>query len=461
MAEPATILLVDDEATERRLLYHLLKADYRVLEAEDGAGALDVVEREAVDLVILDLHLPPDPDTADGGVRTLKEVRARRPWVPVVIATGDRDRNVALEMVRQGATDFLLKPLDPDVLRIVVVRALERARLESELRDLRRTVRRRHSFGSLIGQSPVAQKMFARLQKLAGVPTTVLLLGESGVGKSSIARVLHEEGSRADGPFVVVDGAAIPESLMESEMFGHVRGAFTGADVRREGRIRKADGGTLFLDEIGNLNAAAQAKLLLFLDNRTYSPVGSSEEICADVRLIAATNRSLEDLVLEGSFRQDLLFRLQVATVDLPPLRDRRGDIASLAEHFLDTLSEEMGRRPPRLSVAALKRLLEFSWPGNIRQLQHVLESSLVLLDGEDLDPGDLMIPPEENDAAREGIVADSSEGLPLKERITAFERAILVDALAASAGNKSSAGRALGLDDNQIRYLCRKHGLG
>ncbi len=460
-----TILLVDDEPSARRLLYHALKSEYHVLEAGDRETALAQMANGAVDLAVLDLHLPPRTETAEEGVRLERAISERYPLVPVVITTGDQDHGLALELVRRGVADFLLKPIDAGVLKIVIARALDRARLENEIQALREQVRERFSFGNLIGRHESMKRLFARLEKLARVKTTVLLRGESGTGKSAVAMALHNESPRADEPFVVVDGAAIPESLMESELFGHVKGAFTGADARKTGRIQTADGGTLFLDEIGNLSPAAQAKLLLFLDNHACTPVGSAESIPVDVRLVTATNLDLEKMVEEETFREDLLYRLQVATVELPPLRDRREDIRPLAERLLATLCKDLERPAVRLTDDALELLEGYPWPGNVRQLGHVLESSLVLADGDRLDAGDLTLPapPAERpspDPGSSGDPDDPSSGASFKEQVTAFERSIVERAIEKSGGNKAAAGRLLGLDDNQIRYLCRKHGI-
>ncbi len=455
-----TVLLVDDQAAARRLLYHALKGNYHVLEAADGASALRALRAARVDLVLLDLHLPPDVETATGGLRAMQTIAEEAPFVPVIVVTGDHDRSLALDMVRRGVADFLLKPIDPAVLQIVVARALERSRLEGELRSLRERLRERFSFGSLVGQSPVMKPVFDRLERLASVRTTVLLLGESGTGKSAVARALHEGGPRREKPFVVVDGATLPESLLESELFGHARGAYTGADAPRPGRIRAAHSGTLFLDEIGNLSLAAQGKLLRFLDDRAYTPVGTTEEIRVDVRLIAATNCNLEEMVRRGEFRADLLFRLQVATVELPPLRQRREDIASLADYLLACLAREMGVTKPRLATKAIELLEEYPWPGNVRQLKHLLESSLVLSSGEVLEAADLFLPAV-GDVPAAGTALDHEPGGTFKESVAAHERSLLQSAIERAHGNKAAAGRLLGLDENQIRYLCRKHGLG
>ena len=450
-----TILVVDDQKAARRLLGHALSDAYRVVEADDREAALRALRTDAIDLVILDLHMPPAVETADEGIRTHRAIADQAPAVPVVVTTGDQDRNVALDMIQRGVADFLLKPIDPEVLRIVVARTLERARLEGELRELRAAVRERYSFGNLIGQSRAMREVFAQLERLAQVNTTVLLLGESGSGKSAVARTLHHASPRTARPFVVVDGAAMPESLIESELFGHVRGAYTGAESPKQGRIRKADGGTLFLDEIGNLSLEVQGKLLLFLDNRTFTPVGSSEEARVDVRLIAATHRDLQEMVGKGEFREDLLFRLQVATVTLPPLAERIEDIAPLAEYLLASLEKEMAGRKVQLTPAAIELLESYPWPGNVRQLRHVLESSLVLAGGGTLDAGDLILPATPGSAG----AADPAAG-SFKERVAELERRMLVEAIESYHGNKTAAGRSLGLDKNQVLYLCRKHGL-
>jgi len=457
-----TILLVDDSSTARRLLYHALKADYRVLEAEGRDDALRQLREQKIDLVVLDMHLAPEPESASEGKRLQQEIARMQPELPVVIATGDQDHALALEMVRRGVADFLLKPVDPDVLKIVTLRALERARLELELEELRQQVRERFSFGGLIGRSRQMRELFSTLERLAVVDTTVLFLGESGTGKSALAHALHNESSRHGKPFVVVDSASIPESLIESELFGHVRGAFTGAERATSGRIRSADGGTLLLDEIGNLGLESQAKLLLFLDDRTGTPVGGVEPFRVDVRLIAATNRDLERMVRDGAFREDLLFRLQVAPVHVPPLRERKEDVVPLAEHLLVTISTELGRPRAKVTPAAAEILASYAWPGNVRQLRHVLESSLVLSEGSTLDAADLMLPAEPAVApAGPGEGKGAKSDATFKERVVIFERGLLESALESSGGNKAAAGRLLGLDENQIRYLCRKYHLG
>ncbi|MFH1278922.1 MAG: sigma-54 dependent transcriptional regulator [Candidatus Eisenbacteria bacterium] len=470
MTHAKTVLIVDDEETARRLLYFALKGEYRVLEAGDADEALRCVSGEEVDLVLLDLHLPPDTGSAAEGIRLEGEIRARRPHLPVVVVTGDREKEPALEMVGRGVADFLVKPIEPEVLRIVVSRALERARLESELVSLRSALRERYSFGNLVGESRVMRRLFRKLERLASSTASVLLLGESGTGKSAVARAIHNGSPREGGPFVVVDGAAIPDSLIESELFGHVRGAYTGAEAAKRGRIEMADGGTLFLDEIGNLSLAAQSKLLLFLDNRSYTPVGSNDEVHVDVRLVAATNEDLGRLVRSGDFRADLLYRIQVATVEIPPLRGRREDIAPLAQHLLLRIGREMNRGAARLTQGALSLLEGYDWPGNVRQLKHVLESSLVLAEGDLLDASDLVLPPPpapglgggkgEEGAPAAGASAPETPS-DFKGKVAVFERRLIEDALEKSGGSKAAAGRLLGLDENQIHYLCRKHRIG
>jgi DNA-binding NtrC family response regulator len=458
MSARATVLIVDDLPEERRLLHFALKDRFDTLEAGDAGEALRHLDDAHADVVLLDLHLPPRVDHPDEGVRLHAAIHERAPELPIVIVTGDEDRAVALEAVERGVADFLLKPIDGDVLKTVVGRALERARLERELRELRRQVHERFSFQSLVGESAAARKVFSKLERLAGVRTTVLLLGESGTGKSAVARALHFASPRADGPFVVVDGASIPETLLESELFGHAKGAFTGADAAKAGKLRRADGGTLFLDEIANLSREAQAKLLLFLDSRSFTPVGSDDPIEVDVRLVAATNQDLDRLVAEDRFRADLLYRIQVATVTLPPLRERAQDIAPLCRRLLAELCREAARAPVELSPDAYALLESYPWPGNVRQLRHVLESSLVLADGDVLAAGDFALPPYPG--ARPGPGAPTDRDAAFKQKVLEYERRLLTEALAGTRGNKAAAGRRLGLDENQIRYLCRKHGL-
>jgi DNA-binding NtrC family response regulator len=467
-----TVLIVEDDPLERRLLYHSLSDRYRTLEAGDKAGALTALEREHVDIVLLDLHLPPSIETTAEGFSIQESISRRDPNLPLVVITGDQDHHVALDMIDRGVADFLLKPIDPLALNVVIARVLDRAALQRELQELRRTLRERCALGHLIGQSRIMRALFATLLRLAASSANVLLLGESGTGKSAAARALHEESPRAEGPFVVVDGAAIPESLMESELFGHVRGAYTGATGSRAGRIQMAHGGTLFLDEIGNLSPVAQSKLLLFLDRRSYTPVGSTAEVKVDVRLVAATNLDVQQLVADGRFRADLLYRIQVATAILPPLRERSEDISLLADFLLASLGKEIGRPHVRLSADAIGLLESYHWPGNVRQLKHVLEGSLVLLDGDLLRASDLILPgpaaavsgaptaPPPAPAMVELPSGAEPETADFREQVGSYERNLIGQALLRSGGNKAAAGRLLGLDENQIRYLCRKHGI-
>ncbi len=464
-----TLLLVDDRAAERRLLYHALMPEFNVIESGEASDAIARASRGGVDLVLLDLHLPPYEATPDEGIRVLETIRDSAPGLPVVIITGDSDRALALDMVRRGVADLLLKPIDPDVLRVVVARAMERARMERELRELRARLSARPSFGGLIGASPAMRALFARLQRLGETPTPVLLLGESGTGKSALARALHLEGPRASRPFVIVDGAGIPESLLESELFGHVRGAFTGAEDARLGRIQAAAGGTLFLDEIGNLSGGAQAKLLLFLDTHACQPLGSNQSVRVDVRLIAASNRDLVEMVAEGRFRADLLYRMQGTCRRIPPQAERRMDTGPIAESILYPLGKEWGRPGARPDPEALRLLEVNPWPGNVRQLRHALEASLAIAESDILDARNLELPGDARDEGEGGVHAlpgkvagdrDARSGESFTARTSAYEREILADAIARAGGNKAAAARSLGLSENQIRYLCRKHGL-
>ncbi len=476
-----SVLIIDDDRIERRLLYHALKDAYEVAEAGDGDQAMGALAERPADLVILDLHLPPCTETADGGLAVQQRLIDLDSLLPIVVVTGDQDRSAALEAIRRGVSDILYKPIDPEVLRVVAERAILRAALERELGDLRAQVRERYRFGSLVGESPAMRRLFAVLAKLAASKTSILLLGESGTGKSALARAIHCESPCSSGPFIVVDGAAIPETLLESELFGHVRGAYTGATAPKTGRIQMADGGTLFLDEIGNLSLGAQSKLLLFLDTGAYTPVGSNQEERVDVRLISATNMELDRLAQSSGFRPDLLYRIQGATVTIPPLRERKEDIAHLAQFLTAAVGKEAGRPEVRLADDAIALLEEYPWPGNVRQLKHVLESSLVLLDGNHLRSRDLVLPPlpagrlSHAPAAEAGLppAADTGRSLAVSpgnsgigaadgfsERVAAFERELITRTLRETAGNKARAGRILGLDENQIRYLCRKHGI-
>jgi two-component system, NtrC family, response regulator AtoC len=449
------ILVVDDDAAVRFALVELLAdAGHAVREAEHAPAALASLEGEAADLMVSDLTMP-----AMNGLELLAEVRARFPDVLFVLLTAHGDERVAVRALKLGAWDYVPKPFDNDEILALVGRAREILALRSENRRLRDELA--GTIPGLIAEAPAMREVLRVVARVAPTDVTVLLTGESGTGKEVIARALHDGSSRHAGPLVALNCSALPAELVESELFGHVRGAFTGADRDRVGRFAAADGGTLFLDEIGDLAPAAQAKLLRVLEERRVTPVGATTPEDVDVRLVAATNRRLEQLVEQGAFREDLFFRLGVVQLELPPLRERRSDIPLLAAHFIAHFAERHDRPARPLSEAARRALLAWDWPGNVRELRNVVERAVVLADGESIDVADL--PPALAGAGSPLRPADAAiAGLPYAEArdrvLHSFERSFLAAALERHGGNVSATARALGLHRQSLQKMLRRH---
>jgi two-component system response regulator AtoC len=456
------ILLVDDEPNMRRSL-RLLLADLEIelVDAEDGPAALEVLAEQEIHLVVTDLRMP-----GMDGLELLHRVRDRRPEVPVVILTAFGSIESAVDAIREGAFDYVTKPFREEELKLVIERALAVGTVLHENRLLRDEIVGRYDFSRIIGTSPAIVESLRLAGEVASADTTVLLHGESGTGKELFARAIHYNSSRRSGPFVAVNCAAIPDALLESELFGHERGAFTGADRRKPGRFEAADGGTLFLDEIGDMSAAVQAKWLRVLEDRSFQRLGGNERIEVDVRIVCATNHSLRDAVREGSFREDLFYRVTAYPVRLPPLRERRQDILPIARAVLAELAPAMGKRIRDFDDGARARLEEHPWPGNVRELRNAVERAVILARGDRLEARDLF-PDEERPAPATGAPSeDRAEGrlldLPEKGlRLEELERDLIEQALARADGNVTRAGRLLGLSRATLRYRVRKFGLG
>jgi two-component system response regulator HydG len=388
MTHKARVLVVDDEASARSGLEKLLKqSGYDVDSAGHGAEALAVAAEHPPDVVVTDLRMP-EMD----GMQLLAKLREQDPNLPVIVATALGDVGTAVAAMRAGAQDYLTKPIDIDALTMAIDRALERRALLVETENLRRQIRERDGEGlqGLIGASQAMQKVYRTARQVAAARATVLITGESGTGKGELARAIHHLSPRARQPFVALHCAALPESLLESEMFGHEKGAFTGADKRRIGRFEQASGGTLFLDEIGDITPLTQVKLLRVLQERTFERVGGNEPIQIDVRLIAATNKDLAAEVREGRFREDLFYRLNVVHIEMPPLRLRGGDVVTLAGHFLRRFAEENHKSVEGFTDAARQKILSHRWPGNVRELENAIERAIVLCAGARIDADDL-----------------------------------------------------------------------
>jgi len=447
------LLLVEDDPRLAEQFRWALQTSYGIETAGDREAALDALERVRPDLVLLDLCLPPQ-NAPEEGFRILEAARAA--GATAVVMSGLDERQAALRAIERGAYDFFQKPLDLDALRVVLARAVERRAIEAENRRLRDELRDRFHLDGVVAISAPMRAVTAAVQRVADTSVTVILEGESGTGKELVARAIHYNSSRRDGPFVALHCAALPESLLESELFGHEKGAFTGASTIRIGRFEAASGGTLFLDEVGCLAPATQSKLLRVLEQRTVERIGSNRAHTVDMRLVAATNENLEARVRRGEFREDLYFRIHVFPIRLPPLRERVEDVSLLAEHFLKLAAEARGAAPKRLSEEAAKALRARAWPGNVRELRNVVDTLSVLTDGETINLDDVLrVAPRPGQGVEPG-----PETVGFKAAIEVYERKVLVEAIRRAGGVKARAARDLGLDASQMKYLTRKHGL-
>jgi DNA-binding NtrC family response regulator len=455
-------VVCDDEAAARRGIVRALASQgFDFEECAGGRECLEILAGERPDLVLLDLRMP----EMDGRA-ALEKIVAMSDPPPAIILTADTSIQTAIEAVEAGAADFVTKPYEIDELRLVVSRTLEAAALRRDKRRLEdelRSVRGDMAAAPFIGESSVVEELLAAVDRVAPTTASVLITGETGTGKGLVARHMHRQSAVAEGPFVTLNCTAVAETLVESELFGHRRGAFTGADSDRPGRIRSADGGTLFLDEIGDLPLAAQARLLRVLQEGVVEPVGGGE-LTIDVRVVAATHRDLNDLVADGSFRDDLLFRLRVVEIETPPLRARGQDILLLARHFLDQVSP----RPLRLTPDAEAALLAYAWPGNVRELRNAVERAAIFCRGGIVRSGDLpadIVGAERATAAAPMGLVDWREGDDFqgaKQRhIESFERTVISAALARNHGNVSAAARELGMHRQNLQQKIRKLGIG
>jgi DNA-binding NtrC family response regulator len=443
-----SILVVDDEAAARSALADVLRGEgYAVETAHDAFKALGRLEDFAPDLVLTDLNMP-----GMDGVELLRKLKEHDTELPVVLMTAFGGVETAVTAMREGASDYLTKPLNLDELTIVVERALERRKLRREASELRGQLKQRYSFANIVGSSPEMQRVFKSIAQIAPSRATVLITGESGTGKELVAAAIHHHSPRAGGPFVRLHCAALAESLLESELFGHERGAYTGADRRREGRFEQANGGTLFLDEIGEISPATQVKLLRVLQEREFERVGGGQTLHVDVRVIAATNRDLKEMVAAGKFREDLFYRLNVINLPLPPLRQRPSDIIPLAMHFLRHYAAENGKNVEAFSDTALAQLATHSWPGNVRELENVIERAVVLCEAETIEAQHL--PPELAAASR-------SSGVPPipGSTIDELERYAIMKTMEAVGGSTSRAAEVLGMSVRKIQYKLQEYG--
>ena len=445
------ILIVEDEPKMRRLLeLNLGEEGFTTHVVPDAESGLKILNSEPIDLVLTDFRLP-----GMNGLEFLQQVKGINPAIPVVMMTAYGTVESAVEAMKLGASDYVLKPFSMDEIVLVVRKELASSALRRENVQLREALKQRYEYKNIIAQSEKMQNVLGLVERVAPTNSTVLLGGESGVGKDLIARAIHEHSQRASGPFVKINSTAIPENLLESELFGFEKGAFSGAIAGKPGKFELADKGSLFLDEIGDVPASIQVKLLRVLQEREFERLGGTKTLKVDVRLIAATNRDLRAALEEGTFREDLYYRLNVVAIDIPPLREHKEDIPSLVNFFLQKLAESSGVPVKRITPAAMQVLLNHYWPGNVRELENTLERSVTLSASDVLDVTDIRL-----DRPARSNSGDTQPVLPEGMTLEAWEQEIIRHALKLANGNKSQAARALGLSRNALRYRLSQMGV-
>ena len=450
MSTAGRILVVEDHESERRAMTQILKSEgFSVFGAENADKAMGYLD-ENIDVVLTDLHMG---DVS--GIDLLNLWKQRKSDTQFILLTGHSSVPSAVEAMRSGAFDYLTKPINPDELILLIKRAVESMSKDREIDNLRRRLDQKFGLDQIVGQSKQMKDVFAKIQRAAPVDSTVLILGENGTGKELVAAALHHNSLRKKGPFVAVNVAAVPSTLVESELFGHVRGAFTGATDRRIGRFEQADGGTLFIDEIGDFDLTLQPKLLRVLETLTLTPVGGHEDRKVGVRVVAATSRDLRKMVEEGTFREDLFYRLNVVTITLPPLRQRPDDIPILVDHFLKDISAQRHTAPRRVSPEVMRRFQSYRWPGNVRELRHMLESMMVLAEGEVLTENDL---PDQIRAGSQP--AGTPKDLPTNMTMDQLEKLAITKALEQCGNNRTHAANRLGISVRTLQRKLRQYDL-
>ena len=453
MTKPYRVMVVDDDSAHRTMLRTLLGGwGYEILEADDGESAVAAVGEQPVDLVLMDIRM-----VRVSGIEALERIKSINPAIPIVLMTAYASIEMAVDALKKGAYDYLTKPLDFEKLKLTLDRALEHIRLRKENRALKERLEGAFQSPDIIGSSPAMMRLMATAAQVAASEATVMITGESGTGKELVAAAIHYNSPRKEGPFIKVNCAAITETLLESELFGHEKGAFTGAERRREGRFVQASGGSLFLDEVGEMPVAMQVKLLRVLQERELTRVGGEQVLPVDVRLIVATNRNLAQMVEEGAFRGDLFYRLNVVELKTPPLRDRREDIPLLATHFLKRFAEKNRKKVDRFAPRAMNLLIWHPWPGNVRELMNTIERAVVLAASDCLGEEDFaMLAPASQSA-------DSTAGgaFPADVPLEQIEREAIVSTLASAGGNKSEAARRLGITRKTLREKLKRYDLG
>lgn len=437
MEKKNTILVVDDEHGVRQSFNMVLKDEYNLLLAGTGQEAIDIFTKNSVDMILLDICLP-DSD----GLELLKQFKEADPKTEIIMVTAVNEVKTAVKAIKLGAYEYIIKPFIVDDILTVIGRALEKQSLVKEVTYLRNALERYHPFEKMIGKDIKMRKIFDLISTVSQSDGTVLIHGESGTGKELVARAIHNRGHRSNQPFVVINCAAIPATLMESEIFGYNRGAFTGATTTSIGKLEIADKGTVFLDDIDSLDINMQAKLLRIIQEKEFERLGSTKVIKADVRFVAASNKDLEKLISRGEFREDLYYRLNVLPIKLPPLRERRGDIPLLLNHFLELYAKNMGKSPKNISNEAVKVLTEYDWPGNVREVQNIVERFTTIKKGSIIDLKDI---------ATLDMGKREKKDMTLKEAVSAFEKKLIFEILESVEGNRKKAAERLGIHRNTL----------
>jgi two-component system response regulator HydG len=451
-----TVLVVDDDNAHRTMLYTLISGwGYEVTQADDGATAIEKVKEQSYDLVLMDVRM-----VKVSGLEALEQIKSFNPAIPVIIMTAYSSVDTAVDALKQGAHDYLTKPLDFDKLKITIARSMEHTRLKEENRLLKESLGKHFDRRNIIGQSPAMVNLLETVAQVAPSEATALITGESGTGKELIAGAIHFNSSRKDGPFVKINCAAITETLLESELFGHEKGAFTGADRRKEGRFYQAHRGSLFLDEVSEMSLTMQVKLLRVLQEREFTRVGGEKTIQVDVRIIAATNKDLPELIGQGKFREDLYYRLNVVDLEIPSLRKRREDVPLLAQHFLQIFAARNHKEIKGFTPQAMDHLIRYDWPGNVRELMNAVERAVVLSRSDYLSEKDFpvisgfKIKNDETISQPPPINGDGTT--PLEE----VEKATILKTMEASGGNKSEAARRLGITRKTLHKKLKTYGV-
>ena len=456
MTPTSTILVVDDDSSHRTMLRTLIGGwGYGVQEADDGSTAIEAVKEQPFDLVLMDIRM-----LKISGIEALETIKSINPAIPVVIMTAFSSVETAVEALKKGAYDYLTKPLDFEKLKITIQRAMEHINLKEENRRLRESLGRQFDRQNIIGRSLSMVKLLETVAQVAPSEATVMLTGDSGTGKELIAGAIHFNSPRKDGPFIKINCAAITETLLESELFGHEKGAFTGADRKKEGKFIQANNGSIFLDEISETSLTMQVKLLRVLQEREITRVGGDTVIPVNVRVVAATNKNLLDLIAEGKFREDLYYRLNVVSLNLPLLKDRKEDIPILVEHFLRRFAEKNRKEIKGITPQAMDRLVHYEWPGNVRELMNAVERGVVLARSEYLDTE---VSPITQASAWESDTEEIESGVPEAEKdlpLEAVEKTTILKTLESAAGNKSEAARRLGITRKTLHKKLKKYGV-